>query len=121
FLGNVIGASSGDGTDGNLDVGLILRDAPDNTVGGAGPSEGNVISGNALGLLIEGASAAGNLVVGNAIGMDRSGEAVEPNASVGLLIDGGRGITVGGLGVGGRNPLRGICARGVQRRALVTA
>src|SRR5690606_11855711 len=30
ILGNVIGASSGDGTDGNLDVGLILRDAPDN-------------------------------------------------------------------------------------------
>ena len=115
ILGNAIGAGDGDGV-GNLDTGLILRDAPGNTVGGIAPGGGNVISGNGLGLLIEGPMATGNLVVNNAIGLDVAGRVPVPNTSNGVLILNAPGNTIGGLDPIQRNLISGNGAVGLQLR-----
>jgi parallel beta-helix repeat protein len=57
-----------------------------NRIGGTAPSEGNLISGNAMGLSISDPNAAGNLVLGNLIGVDASGLAGLGNVQQGLDI-----------------------------------
>ncbi|QDV36082.1 NosD domain-containing protein [Tautonia plasticadhaerens] len=116
ILGNAIGAGDGVGTPGNLDAGVTLRDAPVNTVGGIAPGEGNVISGNGVGLRIEGPMATGNLVINNAIGLDVAGRLPVPNASNGVLILNAPGNSIGGLDPLQRNLISGNGAVGVQIR-----
>ena len=101
--GNIIGLNAaGTAAIGNLD-GVIIEDAPNNTIGGATSAQRNVISGNAggfqgHGVVIFGANAIGNLVQNNYIGTDITGTLDLGNAGSGVLIsdNGDGGVFKGG-------------------------
>jgi len=67
---NVIGLGQGAGNLPNADDGVALfAGAIDNTIGGATPGTGNLISGNGrFGVYVNGAGTTGNLIQGNRIG-----------------------------------------------------
>ena len=78
-VGNLVGLQGSTGPLGNS-IGVLLSDAPSNTIGG-----GNTIGFNAIaGIEITGASSTGDLVLGNLIGTN--GTVAQPNG-VGVLID----------------------------------
>jgi uncharacterized repeat protein (TIGR01451 family) len=86
---------------GNFDVGILLADASNNTIGGTDFGAGNVISANgAHGVSIQrglpGASADGNVIQGNSIGTDANGQRNLGNGGNGVDIDGSNN-QVGGL------------------------
>ena len=89
--GNYIG-TDGTGYKGNVQSGVCIASAPNNTIG-----PDNVISGNKLhGVFISGCSASGNTVSGNYIGTDASGTASVGNFYNGIKIaDGAQDNTVG--------------------------
>jgi CSLREA domain-containing protein len=74
----------------NEDSGVALFNTTDSTVGGYGATNGNLISGNAIGVAIIGTAAegtrGGNEVVGNRIGVDRTGANVLANQTAGIGI-----------------------------------
>ncbi len=55
-----------------------------------------VISGNQVGVEIDGATSTANLIEGNFIGTDKSGTADRGNSNEGVLIEGASGNTIGG-------------------------
>src|SRR5262249_39429538 len=70
--GNFIGTdATGTQAVGNQ-IGISVHDANDNQIGGAGPGEGNLISGNADGVALF-SNSTGNRVQGNRIGTDVTG------------------------------------------------
>lgn len=100
---------------GNVVDGVLIEDAPGNTIGGASKlvlgylgGEGNLISGNRqYGLVIMGQDAAGNTVQGDFLGTDVTGtqgadEDGTPlgNAKDGVRIDAAPDNTIGSAGVG---------------------
>jgi len=83
---------------------LLILDAPDNTIGGIESGAGNVISGNHLGISVEGATATGNLFQGNYIGVDATGSAAMGNRGAGIrFTNGAASNTVGGTEPGSGN------------------
>ncbi len=86
IVGNFVGVDP-NGTPGpNLgNAGILLRGASNNTIGGSNPGEGNVISNNNQGILINNISV-GNRIVGNIIGLDPTGSTAQPNQNNGILI-----------------------------------
>ncbi len=112
--GNYIGTDkSGTADLGNRSSGVLIDDAPGNTVGGTVAAARNIISGNdAYGVQIEGGGATGNEISGNYVGTDRSGASPLENAD-GVSIDGAPGNTVGGTTVGARNVISGNDSEGV--------
>jgi len=116
--GNVVVAdrigtdASGRSPLGNAAIGVLIDEAPRNTIGGTAIGSTNVISGNtAVGLRIAGLGATGNLVEGNLIGTDASGSLAIGNGS-GI---GGDGVslanaprnTIGGSVLGAANVVSG--------------
>lgn len=92
--GNTVGTDvTGTKALGNGNCGISIGSTADNTVGGATPGAGNLISGNAgFGIAIGGSPtypATGNLVEGNTIGTDRSGTLGLGNTAAGITIMGG--------------------------------
>ena len=73
--GNYIGTdATGTGAMPNGGRGVAISNASNNLVGGPGPGEGNLISGNhATGVRVLGGSATGNIIQRNIIGTDRTG------------------------------------------------
>ncbi len=116
LIGNFIGtnpagtaavANGGDGVDayGGLQV-----------VGGTGPGQGNLISGNAASGVGVGASS--TVVEGNRIGTNAAGTAAIPNASYGIGIGGGKvGVTIGGTLAGAGNLISGNGSDGLNSNA----
>ncbi|MBI3118648.1 MAG: right-handed parallel beta-helix repeat-containing protein, partial [Candidatus Hydrogenedentes bacterium] len=106
----------------NSDSGIGLEDAPSNLVGGTGPGEGNLISGNIDdGIVIYEAfpsfppSATGNRIEGNLIGTDVTGSFAIPNSFMGVFITrGATGNIVGGEAPGARNVISGNGVDGVR-------
>jgi len=95
--GNLIGTdATGTQALGNGN-GILVWNAPDNTIGGVEPGAGNVISGNQVGLMLTQPSASGNVVQGNWIGLKRDGASPLPNLSHGIVITtDARGNLIGG-------------------------
>ena len=93
LYGNFIGTDrTGTVSIGNSGSGVIVA-SNNNTIGGASPTERNIISGNGFfGLQI--ASSTGNVVRGNFIGTDKTGTTQLSNAT-GLFIGSAGGNTVG--------------------------
>ncbi len=110
--GNVVNASNGVSGNG---TGILINNSPDNLIGGTSPSASNVISGNGQnGVEISQIRSAGNQVEGNVIGTNLAGNAFpggsqerSPAQSVGVLMDGVAGDTVGGTTPGARNVISG--------------
>lgn len=93
----------------------IFSGASGNTIGGAEPGEGNVISGNAVrGITLADAGTDANVIAGNFIGLNAAGTAALPNAGPGVAIfTGAQGNVIGGTS-GGRNFIGGNAGPGVQ-------
>ena len=105
--GNTIGLSAG-GTDlGNALEGLVIDNAPGNTVGGTTAAAANIIAGNDLGIRISGGSATNNQVLGNRVGVNAANTLIA-NVLEGIRIDSGAASnTIGGLAAGAGNTIGG--------------
>src|SRR5262249_2884172 len=112
FIGtNVNGAAPlANGTNGVM----IHLGALGNTVGGAAPGAGNVLSGNTLdGVDLEDTGTSGNVIAGNVIGTDVSGNVALPNRVEGVFVGlGASGNTVGGTAPGSGNLISGQSNQG---------
>lgn len=104
--GNVLtGSFIGTNVTGKLDIsnaqqGVLIQDAPGNTVGGTTADARNVISANHWGVDLVGPAASLNVISGNTIGADVSGVAPLGNEVDGVLLRlGATGNTVGGASV----------------------
>jgi hypothetical protein len=94
---NLIGTdgSGGEFGFGNVHEGIRIDNSPANTIqGNAAGSQ--VISGNDVGIAIDGPASTGNLLLGNLIGTDITGGHDLNNKDVGILISGGIANTIGG-------------------------
>ena len=88
--GNLIGTDSTGETDlGNAEQGVEIESASGDTVKGNGQGS-QVISGNLVGVEIDGSTSTQNLVEGNFIGIDKAGTADRGNSNEGVLDRGGR-------------------------------
>ncbi len=76
--------------------------------------DGNLISGNGNGVVINGAGTDGNSVLGNLIGTDRDGSATVPNANVGVDVYESASTTIGGTAAGAGNLISGNTAAGIN-------
>ena len=113
-LGNLIGTTA-DGLQSLPNAtGVVSSGAPNNTVGGTGPGNGNLISGNTGdGVDLTGAFTTGNAVEGNTVGLNSAGTSALPNGT-GIAIEAGADTnTVGGTGAGMGNVISGNTGAGV--------
>ncbi|MDQ5823070.1 MAG: S-layer homology domain-containing protein [Chloroflexota bacterium] len=96
----------------NVQNGVRIQSASNNTIGGTNTAERNLLSGNHSGVWIDvlGSSevATNNLIQGNFLGTDASGTARLGNNIAGVvLLRGARGNTIGGPQAGARNLISG--------------
>ncbi len=87
----------------NATYGVLVSDAPGNTIGGASAALRNVISGNDKGgVAIAGAHAVGDAVVGNYVGLGTNGSTPLGNAGDGVFVGDGSKVspTVSGVASG---------------------
>ena len=118
--GNYIGMDVNGTADlGNYLSGVLIYDAPGNTIGGTVAGAGNVISGNGsshrlvYGVHIKNSTATGNLVQGNLIGTDKNGTADLGNSWSGVYISDAPSNTIGGTAAGAGNVVSGNDRGGV--------
>jgi titin len=105
--GNYIGTDwSGTADLGNI-FGVVVENAPENTIGGTTAGARNIISGNdARGVTIFDPGATGNEVIGNYIGIQKDGFSSRPNI-FGVFIENAPGNTIGGTTAGASNTISG--------------
>ncbi len=109
--GNYIGTDiTGTLDRGNGTNGVSLGGSSGNTIGGTGAGAGNLISGNARGVLITGSS---NFIQGNLIGTDAAGTSAIANSLQGVSIS-GNSNTIGGVAGGAGNVISGNGTSGVE-------
>ena len=102
-LGNFIGTNASGANLGNVQNGVLIDNARNNTIGGANTIGNNSISGVVGGgILILGSGATGNVVQGNFIGTNASGADLG-NSPSGVVIDSASNNTIGGANTIGRN------------------
>ena len=106
--GNYIGLDvTGTVALGNGEQGIDISGSG-NTIGGTGPNDRNVISGNASsGVMLAGNTATGNRILGNYIGTDVGGTLDRGNADGIRIQNGANANTIGGTTVGERNVISG--------------
>ncbi|MDQ3379964.1 MAG: right-handed parallel beta-helix repeat-containing protein [Actinomycetota bacterium] len=117
--GNLIGTNAaGTAAVSNGLRGILFNGSSGNTVGGAAPGAGNVISGNNnVGIIVNGAS--NNTIQGNRIGTNAAGTAAVPNGPGGIQLLGGsapfgaNGNTIGGTASGAGNLISGNTGPGI--------
>jgi titin len=99
--GNLIGTNA-EGTAGlgNL-IGIDIVDQQETVIGGTTPAARNVVSGNAIGIQLAGATL-GTVVQGNLVGTDVTGAAGIPNESDGIVIEYAQNL-IGGTVAGAGN------------------
>ena len=94
---------------------VIGGEAQSNTIGGAAPGAGNLISGNiGNGIQLQQVGTSVNQVLGNYIGTDRTGQVRLPNDDGVVLILGASNNIVGGVAPGAGNLVSGNNKSGVQ-------
>ena len=62
------------------DIGIYVHDSPETAIGGTGPAEFNIVSGNKLGIEVNGGSDR-STIAGNRIGTDYDGKSAAPNTN----------------------------------------
>ncbi len=110
--GNVIaGDLIGTDVSGTLEVanynGVYIYESPDNTIGGGVSGAGNLISGNAYGIILFGGGTTHTVIAGNKIGTDITGTLAVPNAVGMETLQGTSGNTIGGSVPGDANLISG--------------
>jgi parallel beta-helix repeat protein len=114
--GNMIGTNAnGSAPLGNRFDGVeIAAGASDNTIGEIGPdSNGNLISGNGQGVLLDGMGTSGNVLELNQIGIDATGQHAIPN-TYGVVISGGASNNAVGVENFGGNSISGNAEAGID-------
>jgi parallel beta-helix repeat protein len=124
IAGNHVGTdASGSYSVGNWADGILITNAPNNTVGGtSGVTPGgactgdcNLSSGNgANGIGIWQSAASGNVVKGNYAGVDNSGRSALPNGDIGFEAQDAPNNTIGGTTPAERNVFSGNVGAGVS-------
>lgn len=116
ILRNLIGTNAvGDAVLANI-RGVYLVKAAQNQIGGTF-EDGNLISANVFGVVIEGVGADLNLIQGNKIGTDLAGETQLANLSDGVRLGGGAsGNLIGGSELDRRNIISGNWGDGIAIR-----
>jgi hypothetical protein len=115
--GNFIGTDVNGSTGGNQ-FGIFLPNSSLNTIGGGQPGEGNVISGNHIGIGLAGDSIDGhltvgkNVIIGNFIGTNKEGTQAIPN-DFGIEVLYNHNVMIGGLLPQERNIISGNKAAGI--------
>jgi hypothetical protein len=94
-------------------IGILLQDAPDNTIGGTATGAANVFAGFAIGIMIAGVYATGDAIVGDQIGTGLAGEVLPSSIGVGVYLDGVTSDTVGGTTAGAGDVIVGYSNYGV--------
>ncbi|RUL86295.1 NosD domain-containing protein [Tautonia sociabilis] len=94
---------------------VIAGGASANTIGGVG-GDGNLISGNRIGVYIRGQSP-GNIVLGNRIGTNADASASVGNGD-GVIVMNSSGNTIGGVGSPARNVISGNLEVGVRLTSI---
>jgi parallel beta-helix repeat protein len=84
-----------------------------NTIGGTGPGQRNVISGNSVGMTISGGIAQNNIVRNNYVGLTALGTTTNPNGTGMLLTGGASNNIIGGSAVGQGNFIAGNTTNGI--------
>ncbi|MCT7985319.1 DUF4347 domain-containing protein [Laspinema sp. A4] len=118
ILGNFIGTDvTGTQDLGNSGSGIVIRNAPNNQIGGTTVNARNIISGNDFdGIQITGNEANDNQILGNFIGTDITGEISLRNTFSGILISGGSRSLIGGDSDSDRNVISGNGTSGIYIR-----
>jgi parallel beta-helix repeat protein len=99
---------------GGVDGVEIIQSASSNTIGGTVTGTGNLISGNEIGVIINGTATTGNLVAANFIGTDAAGNTALGNTDLGVDIASASGNTIGGTVSGARNIISGNGGNGID-------
>ena len=93
---------------------VVANGAHGNTIGGTSSGAGNLISGNAQGIVMYDAGTNQNLVQGNVIGLGNDGNAL-PNGGVGVsFFNGVQQNVIGGSVAGAGNIISGNAGDGVD-------
>lgn len=96
-------------------IGVEIRDASTNTIGGTFASARNLISANnQAGIQIEGSQSSGILIQGNIIGTNRAGTQALDNTIGIRIMDSARHITIGGTASGAGNLISGNRQAGID-------
>jgi hypothetical protein len=114
--GNWIGLNVNSATGvGNTLAGVLLLNAPSNTIGGSAAGAGNLFSGNSQnGVRIESSNAVANVVLGNFIGLDVTGTTNRGNGNNGAYVLNAPTNTIGGETAAARNVIAGNSQGGVR-------
>jgi len=106
YIGNngTTAAGNGDG---------IVVEGENNTIGGAGAGEGNIISGNTLDGVRVLSGSDGAKILGNYIGINGAGDAALPNGHNGIMLYSDH-VTVGGTSQGEGNVISGNSYQGIN-------
>ena len=110
--GNIVGLNAaGNAADPNGDSGIVISNGADNTIGGTGAGQGNIVSGNSAdGIAALGSGATGNLIEGNYVGTDATGTFAIGNGSPGVIMFVGASDNTIGPG----NVISGNDSQGIQ-------
>ncbi|MEG4044661.1 Calx-beta domain-containing protein, partial [Microcoleus sp. Pol17_C1] len=115
-VGNYIGTNiSGTAALGNP-VGVFIAAGESNIIGGTTPQEGNVISGNQMGVYLNSNEVTNNRVIGNYIGTQADGSTPLPNTlySNVIALDTGVNNRIGGTAAGEGNTIAFSGSSGIQ-------
>lgn len=85
-----------------------------NTIGGTGPGQRNIISGNDTGIALSGSAAQNNVIRNNYIGLMASGATSNPNGTGILLTSGASNNIIGGTVNGQSNFISGNTTNGIM-------
>jgi len=118
ILGNLIGVNpAGDAAMPNGGPGIHVVSAINTVIGGASPSDRNVISGNTGDGIALHSGATGSVILGNRIGTNTGGTAAIPNGGDGIFAD-APGAIIGGSGANEGNLVSGNTGNGVRLEQL---
>lgn len=102
----------------NTSMGIAVSDDSwHNIIGGSNPAERNLVSGNGIGILLDGSH---NIIQGNIIGLDVTGQHALGNSQEGIRVRGAAHNLIGGSGPGEGNVLSAN-ARGVELKPIGSA
>jgi hypothetical protein len=123
FLGLDAAGTAADPVSYFSNFGVVIRDSPNNTIGGTTPAARNVIAGRTNGISINNAASSGTTIQGNYIGINAAGTtAFLTDPSSGSVSFVGTGIQIGGgPGSGSSNNLIGGTAAGARNVISGTA